>query len=645
MSKSEKNIRVYTLAQELGLDSKELIDYLKDLNIEVKSHMSNLDSETAELVKDEVGAILGKKKKEELDRNPKIAVEFPITVRELAAKLGAKPNEMQKKLLEWKVFANINQPLKEDIALKLGEEFGFILKRQLTEEEEFIKTHEDKEEGALQSRYPIVTLMGHVDHGKTTLLEKIRDLELTNKEHGGITQHIGAYEVEHNGKKITFVDTPGHEAFTSMRARGANVTDIVILVVAADDGVLPQTVEAIDHAKAAEVPIIVAINKIDRPEANIDKVKRELSEANLTPEDWGGDIITVELSALTGKGIDTLLDMVILQSEMMELKANPDKPAKGIVLESKVTKGGPFVSVIIQSGTLRVGDMLLAGTCHGKVRALFNDLGLEVDSVGPSDPVGILGLNGIPESGEGCLAVKDESKVKDIVTTRKESRRQKKQAPAQRMSLKDLGREGQNIFKLILKADVYGSLDAVGDSLEKLKESQKEELDIKILHKGIGNITESDVVLALASDAFVVGFNVGINDKAKTRAKKERVEVRLYSIIYELIEDIDKVFKGFQEPELEERFLGRVEVRKIFDVSKVGTIAGCLVSKGKVQRNSPCRLLRGKNVVYEGRVTSLKRFKDDAKEVSEGYECGVGLEGHNDITEGDIIEAYTMIEV
>ena len=637
--------RVYILAQELGLDSKELIDYLKDLNIDVKSHMSNLDSETAELAKSEVVAILNKKKKEELDRNPKIAVEFPITVRELAVKLGVKPNELQGKLLKWKVFANINQSLKEDVALKLGEEFGFVLKRQLTKEEEVIKTHKEKEEGSLKNRYPIVTLMGHVDHGKTTLLEKIRDLELTDKEAGGITQHIGAYEVKHKDKKITFIDTPGHEAFTSMRARGANVTDIVILVVAADDGVMPQTVEAIDHARAAGVPIIVAINKIDRPEANIDKVKRELAESNLTPEDWGGDIITVDVSALMGEGIDTLLDMVILQSEIMELKANPDKLAKGVVLESRVTKGGPFVSVIVQSGTLKVGDMLLAGTCFGKVKALFNDLGLEVTSVGPSDPVGTLGLNGVPDSGEGCLVVQDEGKVKDIVAKRKDEMREKKQAPSQRMSLQDIGKEGQKLFRLILKADVFGSLDAVVDSLEKLKKTQKEELDIKILHKGIGSITESDVVLALASEAFVVGFNVGINDKAKTRAKKEKVEVRLYSIIYELIEDIDKVFKGLQEPEIEERFSGRVEVRKVFDVSKVGTIAGCLVSKGKIQRNSPCRLLRGKKIVYEGRITSLKRFKDDVKEVSEGYECGIGLEGYNDITEGDIIEAYTMIEV
>ncbi len=639
------SIRVYTLAQELGLDSKELIEYLKDLNVEVKSHMSNLDPDTAELVKSEVLSVLNKKKKEELDKNPKIAVEFPITVRDLAVKLGAKPNDVQRKLLQWKVFASINQSLEEDVALKLAEEFGFILKRQLTKEEEVIKTHKDKEEGSLKSRYPIVTLMGHVDHGKTTLLEKIRNLELTHKEARGITQHIGAYEVEHKNKKITFIDTPGHEAFTAMRARGANVTDIVILVVAADDGVMPQTIEAIDHAKAAEVPIIVAINKVDRAEANIDKVKRELAEAGLAPEDWGGDIITVNVSALAGKGIDVLLDMVILQSEIMELKSNPDKLAKGVVLESKITKGGPFISVIVQSGTLRAGDMLLAGTCFGKVRALFNDLGLEVESVGPSDPVGILGLNGVPESGEGFLVIEDESKVKNIVEKRKNEIRVKKQVPAQRMSLQDLTKEGQKLLRLILKADVYGSLDAVIDSLEKLKNSQKELLDIKVLHKGIGGITESDVVLALASDALVVGFSVGIDDKAKSRAKKEKVEVRLYSIIYELIEDIGKVLKGLQEPEIEERFLGKVEVRKVFDVSKVGRIAGCWVSKGKIQRNSPCRLLRGKNVVYEGRITSLKRFKDDAKEVSEGYECGIGLEGHNDITEGDIIEAYTMIEV
>ncbi|MDP8253320.1 MAG: translation initiation factor IF-2 [Candidatus Kaelpia aquatica] len=637
--------RVYILAQELGLDSKELMEYLKDLNVDAKSHMSNLDLDTAELVRSEVTSILNKKKKAELDKNPKIAVEFPITVRDLAVKLGAKPNEVQKKLLQWKVFASINQPLKEDIALRLAEEFGFALKRQLTHEEEVVKTHKDEEDGSLKSRHPIVTLMGHVDHGKTTLLEKIRDLELTHKEAGGITQHIGAYEVVHKDKKITFIDTPGHEAFTSMRARGANVTDIVILVVAADDGVMPQTVEAINHAKAADVPIIVAINKVDRPEANIDKVKRELAEIGLASEDWGGDVIAVNVSALAGEGIDALLDMVILQAEIMELKSNPNKLAKGVVLESKITKGGPFVSVIVQSGTLKAGDMFISGTCFGKVRALFNDIGLEIRSIGPSDPAGILGLNGVPESGEGFLVVEDESKIKGIIGNRKNDAREKKQAPSQRMSLQDLTKEGQKLLRVILKADVYGSLDAVVDSLEKLKNSQKEELDIKILHKGVGNITESDVVLALASDAFVVGFNVGIDDKAKARAKKEAVEVRLYSIIYELIEDIDKVFKGLQEPELEERLLGRVEVRKVFDVSKVGKIAGCWVSKGKIQRNSPCRLLRGKKVAYEGRITSLKRFKDDTKEVSEGYECGLRLEGHNDITEGDIIEAYTMIEV
>ncbi len=639
------NIRVYKLAQDLGIDTKKLIGYLKQLNMEVKSHMSILDMDTAEIVKHEIAALLDEKKQEEIKTRPKIPVEFPITVRDLAVKIGIKPNEVQKQLLKWKIFAHINKDLNEELASKLAAEYGVGLEKKLTDEEEVLKTHKEEEKGQLVKRYPIVTLMGHVDHGKTTLLEKIRNLELTKKEIGGITQHIGAYEVEHKGEKITFIDTPGHEAFTSMRARGANVTDIVILVIAADDGVMPQTIEAIDHARAAGVPIIVAINKIDKPDANPDKVKRQLAESGLTSEDWGGEIITVGVSGISGEGINELLDMILLQAEMMELRANPDKPAKGVVLESKVSKGGPVVSVIVQSGTLKYGDIAIAGTCCGKVKALFNDLGNRVKEAHPSDPVGVLGFDGIPQSGEKFLVVKDESKVKEIIFKRMDETKIKKQAPAQRMSLKDLAKEGEKVLHLVLKTDVYGSLDAVVDSLNKLKEKQKGEIDFKILHKGIGNITESDVVLALASEALVVGFHVGINEKAKSRAKEENVEVRLYSIIYDLINDIEKVFKGLKEPELEERFVGKLEIRKVFQVSKVGKIAGCIVSKGKVQRNIPCRLLRDNKVIYEGRITSLKRFKDDVKEVQEGYECGIGLEDFNDMKEKDIVEAYTMLEV
>ncbi|MDP8233874.1 MAG: translation initiation factor IF-2 [Candidatus Saelkia tenebricola] len=639
------NVRVYKLAQDLGIDTKDLIEHLKQLNVEVKSHMSILDVETAEIIKHEISAVLDKEKQEEIKKKPKISIEFPVTLRDLAVKIGVKPNEVQKILLRWKILAHINQNLDEELARRLAAEYGVGLKRKLTDEEEVLEIHKEEEEGYIVKRYPIVTLMGHVDHGKTTLLEKIRNLELTKNEAGGITQHIGAYEVEHKGEKITFIDTPGHEAFTSMRARGANVTDIVILVVAADDGIMPQTIEAIDHSRAANVPIMVAINKIDKPDADIDKVKRQLAESGLTPEDWGGDIITAGVSGITGEGIKELLDMVLLQAEIMELKVNPDKLAKGVVLESRISKGGPLVSVIVQSGTLNLGDIIIAGTCCGKVKALFNDLGNKIKKAHPSDPVGILGFNSIPQSGEKFLVVTNESQAKEIAAKRLDEIRLKKQAPAQRMSLKDLTKEGDKVLRLILKTDVYGSLDAVGDSLNKLKEKQKYEIDFKVLHKGIGNITESDVVLALASSALILGFHVGIDEKAKSRAKEEMVEVRLYSIIYDLIADIEKVFKGLEDPELEERFLGKLEIRKVFEVSKVRRIAGCMVSKGKIQRNTPCRLLRDGKILYEGRITSLKRFKDDVKEVQEGYECGIGLEGFNDIKEGDVVEAYAVLEV
>ena len=638
------NIRVYKLAQELGLDSKELLKYLKDFNLNVKSHMSILDSETAELVRHEVESILAKKKEEEIARRPRIAIDLPISLRDLAIKLGRKPMELQKKLMEWGIFAHINYSLNEELAHRLADAFGYVLEKKLSEEEKIIKTHEEEESGKLVKRPPIVTLMGHVDHGKTTLLENIKKLQLTKKEAGGMTQHIGAYEVEHRGEKITFIDTPGHEAFTAMRARGANVTDIVILVVAADDGVMPQTIEAIDHARAADVPIIVAINKIDKPDANPDKVKKQLSELGLVPEEWGGETICVNVSALTGEGIDDLLEMILLQAEMMELKANPDKLARGVVLESRISKGGPLVSLIVQSGTLHLGDVVLAGCNYGKVRAMFDDLGNQVREAGPSNAVGILGLNGTPSAGEQFFVIEDEDKAKEIARRREEEIRLSQQAPPQRMSLKDLSKqEGKKVLRLILKADVFGSLDAIVHSLHKIQ--QKEEIEFKILHKGVGSVSESDVVLAIASDALIIGFNIGIEEKARTKAKEENVEIRLYSIIYDLINDIYNVLAGLKEPQLEERFLGKAEVRQVFEISKIGKVAGCVVVKGKIQRNAPCRLLRGKKIIYEGRIISLKRFKDDVREVAEGYECGLRLEDFNDIQEGDIIEAYTMLEV
>ena len=499
----------------------------------------------------------------------------------------------------------------------------------------------------LKERPPVVTIMGHVDHGKTTLLDTIRHTNVTAAEAGGITQHIGAYQVEASGKKITFLDTPGHAAFTTMRARGAQVTDITVLVVAADDGVMPQTIEAINHAKAADVPIIVAVNKIDKPEANPDRVKQQLTEHGLVPEEWGGETIYVPVSALKGEGIDELLEMILLVAEVQELKANPDKRARGVVIEAELDKNrGPVATVLVQNGTLRVGDALVAGNYFGKVRAMINDRGRRVKEATPSTPVEILGLSDVPNAGDPFMVFEDEKQAREIADIRAERQRQKELKVQTRITLDDLYKQIQEgdvkELNIIIKADVQGSAEALRGGLEKI---DVEGVKVKIIHSGVGAITESDIILASASNAIVIGFNVRPEPNARAMAEQEKVDLRLHRVIYDVIEEIESAMKGMLDPEYEEKVVGTAEVRQTFKVSKVGTIAGCYVTNGKVVRDGKARLIRDGVVIHEGEVDTLRRFKDDVREVAQGYECGMTLKNFNDIKEGDIIEIYVVEEV
>lgn len=543
--------------------------------------------------------------------------------------------------------ANINQEIKFETAEKIALDYDILLEREEEEEEEIDFVVEIDKEEDLEFRPPIVTVMGHVDHGKTSLLDAIRDTRVTAKEAGGITQHIGASEVTVSGKKIVFLDTPGHEAFTEMRSRGAKVTDIAILVVAADDGIMPQTVEAINHAKAAQVPIIVAINKIDKPSANIDRVRQELSEHEILVEEWGGDVIDVPVSALKGDNIDTLLEMVLLVAEVEELKANPNRAAVGTVIESNLDKGrGPVATVIVTNGTLKVGDPIVAGSSYGKVRAMINDKGKRIKKAGPSTPVEILGLNEVPNAGDQFVVPSSDKAAKALGEKRKEKKRDEQLKASSKISLEDLFEKmQQGEFKelnIIVKADVQGSVQAVRQSIEKLS---NDEVSVRVIHGGVGAITESDIMLASASNAIVIGFNVRPSTGAKTIAERELVDMRTYRIIYEAIEDIEKAMKGMLDPEFVEQELGKAQVRLTFKVPGAGMVAGSYVIEGKIQRNAKVRLVRDGIVVYEGSIDSLRRFKDDVKEVATGYECGIGLTNYNDVKEGDIIEAYIMKEI
>jgi translation initiation factor IF-2 len=576
----------------------------------------------------------------------RIKIDDAIVLSELAKRMGIKSGEMIKTLMGMGVMATVNQSIDYDTAVLVAAEFDYEVDRAAFEEEEILKQKTDGPEN-LQERPPVVTIMGHVDHGKTSLLDVIRKTHVTETEAGGITQHIGAYLVATDKGQIAFLDTPGHEAFTAMRARGAKVTDIVILVVAADDGVMPQTIEAINHAKAADVPIIVAINKIDKANADPERVKRELAENGLTPEDWGGDTIYIQVSAKQEEGIDELLEMISLQSEVLELKANPDKPAFGHVVEAKIDTGrGPVATVLVQDGTLRNGDPVVCGIHFGKIRALLDDKGVQVESAGPSIPVEILGLSGVPVAGDEMIALDDERSARQVSMHRIQRQRSKELAQTNRVSLENLYERMQQgevkDLNLIIKADVHGSIEALTEALTKLS---NEEVKVNVVHSATGTVTESDIPLAAVSNAIIFGFNVRPTSKVQAIAAEENVDMRFYSVIYDVIKDVKGAMVGLMESTYKEHILGSADVREIFQIPKVGTIAGCHVTDGKIDRGQNIRVVRDGVVLYEGKNSSLRRFKDDVKEVQAGYECGIGIERFNDIKIGDVLECFYLEEI
>ncbi|KMM38671.1 translation initiation factor IF-2 [Guptibacillus hwajinpoensis] len=687
-------MRIHEYAKEHNTTSKDVIEKLKSMNITVNNHMSVIDDQTVDKLKNN-----SKQSKKGSDKNSmenknnrnnpkananpksksapnnrrggrrpnrrgkgqppkntaaprrlpsKVTFMGSLTVGQLAEKLGKDASELIKKLMGLGVMATINQELDKDTMELICDDYGV----KVEEEEPFEVTDldnytsEDKEE-KLVERPAVVTIMGHVDHGKTTLLDGIRDTKVTQGEAGGITQHIGAYQIEEKNKKITFLDTPGHAAFTTMRARGAKVTDITILVVAADDGVMPQTVEAINHAKAAEVPIIVAVNKMDKEGANPDRVMQELTEYELVSEAWGGDTIFVNLSAIKREGIDELLETILLISEVEEFKANPDKLATGTVIEAQLDKGrGPVATLLVQEGTLKVGDPVVVGNTFGRVRAMVNDLGNRVETAAPSTPVEVTGLSDVPHAGDRFVAFEDEKTARQVGEARNQQKIEAQRKESSKMNLDDLFEKIQQgdvkDINVIVKADVQGSVEALAGSLSKI---EVEGVKINIIHTAVGAITESDIILASASNAIIIGFNVRPDTNAKKVAESEQVEIRLHRVIYTAIDEIESAMKGMLDPVYEEKVIGQAEVRETFKVSKVGTIAGSYVTEGKITRNSGVRVIRDGIVVFEGDVDTLKRFKDDAKEVAKGYECGITLAKFNDVKEGDIIEAYIMEEV
>jgi translation initiation factor IF-2 len=688
-------IRVYELAKQLNISSKDLIKQLKDLDIKVVNHMSTLESEQAELINDLLKEEVNDEEEKSSEINVKddeniktikenskesskktqnnlsiktshnkdnikanennsndikneIEVLPSIQVGKLAEKLGKKPNDLIKKLMLLGIMATINQEIDFDTASMIASEYGYAViegKEETIEEKLNIEEIDNPKD--LIKRPPVITVMGHVDHGKTSLLDAIRKTKVTEKEAGGITQHIGAYTVTVDDEKITFLDTPGHEAFTAMRSRGASITDIAILVVAADDGIMPQSIEAINHAKAANIPIIVAINKIDKPAASPDRVKQELTEYGLVPEEWGGDTICVPVSAITGEGLDHLLEMIVLVAEMQEYKANPNRRAKGSVVEAELDKGrGTVATLLVETGTIHVGDSIVAGTAHGKVRAMVDDKGKRVKKVGPSMPVEIIGLSEVPSAGDIFYVVEDDKIARQVAESKKEEIRQQNINSTQRLSLDDLYiriQEGEvKDINIIIKADVQGSIEALKSSLERLS---NEEVQVKTIHSGVGAITETDVMLASASNAIIIGFNVRPDNNTRNAAEKEKVDIRLYKVIYNAIEDIEDAMKGMLEPEYKEVVNGRAEVRQTIKVPNIGMIAGSYVTDGKINRNNSIRVIRDGIVVHEGSISSLRRFKDDVREVASGYECGIGIDKYNDLKDGDVIEAYFMEEI
>ncbi|WP_300384793.1 translation initiation factor IF-2 [Clostridium sp.] len=673
-------IRVYELAKELQISSKNLIELLmNEFSVDVKNHMSVIEDEAVELIKEFLGGSgsseektivdeyedalaeevnnQAKKRKrkrlEELDDTEKIGeggsgvVELgeTITVKELAEKLGKPVADVIRTLIFTGVMAGVNQEIDFATAEKVCEKYEcLVAKKEELEELEIVEEEEVVIEENLVKRPPVVTVMGHVDHGKTSLLDAIRKANVTSNEAGGITQHIGAYTVNLNGEKLTFLDTPGHEAFTAMRARGAQITDVVILVVAADDGLMPQTKEAINHCKAAEVPMIVAINKIDRPGADIEKVKQELTAEEVVVEDWGGDTICVAVSAKTGENIEQLLEIVLLTAEMRELKADPKRKAKGTVIDAKLDKGrGAVASLLVQNGTLNVGDSILVGSTYGRIRAMFDDKGKKIKSAGPSIPVEILGLSEVPAAGDRFTIVKDEKTARNAAELRKQKIKDESFHSSTRVSLEDLYNQIQegNVKELsiIVKADVQGSVQAIKQSLEKLSTG---DVKVRVIHAGVGAITETDVTLATASNALLIGFNVRPDTNAAVAADRDKVDIKTYRIIYDAIEDVKSAMIGMLDPEYKEVINGTAEVRVVYKISSIGTIAGAYVTNGKIIRNSEVRVIREGIVIFESTLASLKRFKDDAKEVGVNFECGLSVEKFNDIKEGDIIESFTM---
>lgn len=668
-------IRVYELSKELGISSKDLIKHLIDLGIDVKNHMSTLENTEVEMIRDlfnvskqnidmeedgsknkghdnyknKLNKGTDMKKGSNVQKAVKtIKIPSSISIKELSELLGIKVNDILKFLLSHGISSNINSNVDFETATMIGAKYNIeVILEEQQDIESIYLTEEPDREDQMEPRPPIVTVMGHVDHGKTTLLDAIRKTNVTSSEAGGITQHIGAYTVELNNRKIVFIDTPGHEAFTAMRARGAQITDIVILVVAADDGVMPQTIEAINHAKAANVPIIVAVNKIDKPNANAERVKQELSEYGLIPEEWGGDTIFVPVSALRKQGINELLEMILLLSDLLELKANPNKRASGVVIESRLDKGmGSVATVLVQSGTLKVGDIVISGTSFGRVRALIDDKGRRVKKATPSIPVSVLGLSEVPNVGDKFYVVPDEKIAKAISDYRKDRLRQQQYNNINKLSFDQLFNQIQEgkikNFNIILKGDVQGSLEAIKQSLLRLS---NDEVHLNIIHDGVGAISETDVMLASASNAIIIGFNVAADAKARTLATKEKVEIRIYRVIYDLLDDIGAAIKGMLAPKVEEIILGRAEVRQVFKVPGAGMIAGSYVLEGKVTRNAQVRIIRNGTIINDDRISSLKRFKDDVREVAQGYECGIGLERFNDIKVGDILEIYAFEEI
>ncbi|MDT8390703.1 MAG: translation initiation factor IF-2 [Lentisphaeria bacterium] len=678
-------IRVHELSRELGLTNKELIHLLNEQGVEAKSHSSSIDPDDAEKIRGQIISDRQEKtpvilpvdieepeadiEEEDTDDDDEdevtadgkkvIHLKPPIIVRDLANALGSKPNQLIAELMMMNVFAAINQVVEPEIVGKICANHGyeFVPERREKRAKGSAKKKEPakkpapktvkKPTGGTQARPPVVAFLGHVDHGKTSLLDAIRESRVALGEAGGITQHIGASIAEVHGQTITFLDTPGHEAFTAMRQRGANATDIVVLVVAADDGIMPQTKEAIAHARAADCPIVVAMNKIDLPNANPDKALMGLQQNDVQPEDWGGDVGVVQVSAINGTGIDELLERILLEAEMLELKGSPQKPAEGLVIEAQLETGmGPTANILVRDGTLRVGDALLAGPFYGKVKALIDARGQRVKSAGPSTPVKVLGLSGVPEAGESISCAANEKEAKAISEQRARESRTGELETRQSATLEDLFRqiteESQATLKMILKTDVRGSLEAIIDSLDKI-ESEKIRLDI--IHKSVGEITENDILLASASGAVVVGFHVRVMPSVQKTAKQKGVEVRLYSIIYELLEDIESAMRGRLEPETRETPLGNAEIKQIFEIHKTGKICGCVVTKGSIRVGASARVTRQNELIYNGTIHTLKHFKDDVKEMRAGQECGIRLDNFEDFEVGDTVEVFSVEKV